>query len=301
MIVNPGEFKTSEVQGKIELLHAAREILDSPVLHPELARILDLGEFTPDVHTEVFVIDLKPFASIYLSKVATLGGEAQDLVAGYYRAVGMSVPKDPDSLSQMLGHYEGLLHSVVQDEEAVMLERITHLRRAFLHEHILPWVPFYLTALKESYPSFAIFSKALIELLRSDVEELNLEIRTRTPLALANRTYLEIDAEPEEMFLDVKALVSPFSSGLILTQKDLLRCASQSGVAARIGTKSFMLETLLGQNPQGVLEWLLGETKRQGLKWKAIEDDFGKVAESWVASTEHTQSYLDTFLTSLEA
>ena len=298
--MSPGEFKASEMLGRIELLHAAREVLDSPELHPELAQVLSLGDFTPDVHTDVFVIDLKPFASIYLSKVATLGGEVQDLVAGYYRAVGMSVPKDPDSLSQMLAHYEGLLHLAIQGEDAVVLERTTHLRRAFLHEHILTWVPFYLIALKESYRSFALFCDSMVELLCHEAEELNLEVKALIPLVLTNRTYLEIQVEPEERFLDVKALVSPFSSGLILTQKDLLRCARESGTVARMGTKSFMLETLLGQSPEGVLEWLLKEAKTQGLKWDALEGDFGKVAESWTTATRYTQSYLEFFLNSLK-
>ena len=288
-----------EVLEKIELLRTAREVLSSSELHPELMQALGLGDFTRDVHTEVFVLDLKPFASIYLSKIATLGGEVQDVIAGYYRAVGMSVPKDPDSMYQMLSHYEGLLHCLVQDEQADLYERTAHLRRAFLHEQILPWIPFYLTALGDSYEFLALFSESLMEFFRFEVEDLNVEVGTLMPLVLAEREFLKATGGPDEMLLDVKALVSPFPSGLILTQKDLFRCARESDAVTRVGTKSFMLETLLGQKPKEVLEWLLNEVKRQRRNWNSLEEEFAKVAESWVCATEHTQRYLEMFLSTL--
>jgi len=44
---------TSELSERIELLKIAREVLVSPKLHPELIAALDLGNYTPEVHTQV--------------------------------------------------------------------------------------------------------------------------------------------------------------------------------------------------------------------------------------------------------
>lgn len=284
---------TSELSERIELLKIAREVLVSPKLHPELIAALDLGNYTPEVHTQVFAIDLKPYASIYLSEVATLGGEARDVAAGYYRAIGLPVPQEPDALFTMFEHYQGLIETLESSKDDLILERVRHLRSAFLFEHLLAWVPFYLTALSESYDHFGLFSEALLEFLRDEVEELELDVIGRLPIVLRDRRFFGDEGLNIEAKSRVSLLVSPFSSGLILSQNDMFRCARETDAVTRPGTKSFMLENLLGDRPKEVLQWLVCECERQEQLWSELASDFGEISHSWLKAVQSTKSYLE--------
>ena len=53
-------------------------------------------------HTDLFVFQLQPYASVYLGAEGMLGGEARDRIAGFWRALGASPPSEPDHLATML-------------------------------------------------------------------------------------------------------------------------------------------------------------------------------------------------------
>ena len=74
-----------------------------------LAAALGLGDLpAASEHTEVFVFQLAPYASVYLGAEGMLGGEARDRVAGFWRALGQAPPAEADHLTLMLALYARL-------------------------------------------------------------------------------------------------------------------------------------------------------------------------------------------------
>ncbi len=58
--------------------------------------------------TELFVFELAPYASIYVGAEGMIGGDARDHVAGFWRALGLVPPTEPDHLSALLAFYASL-------------------------------------------------------------------------------------------------------------------------------------------------------------------------------------------------
>ena len=79
--------------GRWELFRA----LGAVAGHPADARTAGaaLGWAGPDnaEHTEVFVLNCPPYASVYLGAEGGLGGDAADGAAGFWRAIGLTPPR----------------------------------------------------------------------------------------------------------------------------------------------------------------------------------------------------------------
>ena len=62
-----------------------------------------LGWAGPDnaEHTEVFVLNCPPYAAVYLGAEGGLGGDAADRAAGFWRAIGLAPPGEPDHLTAL--------------------------------------------------------------------------------------------------------------------------------------------------------------------------------------------------------
>ena len=87
-----------------------------------LAAALGLDGPVPDEagHTELFLFQLYPYASVYLGPEGQLGGPARDRVAGFWRAVGLTPPAEPDHLAALLG----LLAALADAERAYVLKAL---------------------------------------------------------------------------------------------------------------------------------------------------------------------------------
>ena len=60
-------------------------------------------------HTDLFLFQLYPFASVYLDGQGKMGGEARDRIAGFWRALELSPPSEPDHLTVLLAFYSQIL------------------------------------------------------------------------------------------------------------------------------------------------------------------------------------------------
>ncbi|HSM05886.1 MAG TPA: molecular chaperone TorD family protein, partial [Longimicrobiales bacterium] len=106
-----GSVGTSE---RADLLRALGALSEEP--RPEHQRLADLLEL-PDgpgagEFTDVFVMNLYPYASVHLGEEGMLGGEARDRVAGFWQALGIRPPREPDHLGSLIG----LLAELVERE-----------------------------------------------------------------------------------------------------------------------------------------------------------------------------------------
>src|SRR5918911_4254765 len=131
----------------MELFRALAVLAEPPTVKAaRVAEALELGELpTADEYTELFVFQLYPYASVYLGSEGMIGGEARDRVAGFWRALGQMPPAEPDHLSVMLALYARLCE--LEEEESGGRANWHRARRAFLWEHLLSWLPVYLTKL----------------------------------------------------------------------------------------------------------------------------------------------------------
>ena len=91
-----------------ELLRALGAVADSPVAARAVAGPLGLAPVGEAEHTEVFVLNCPPYASVYLGPDGALGGEGADRAAGFWRALAITPPAEPDHLSALLALYARL-------------------------------------------------------------------------------------------------------------------------------------------------------------------------------------------------
>lgn len=264
----------------MELFRALAALAEAPAAGLEpVAASLDLGPPPPvDVHTELFGMQLVPYASIYLGAEGRIGGEARDRIAGFWRALGAEPPRESDHLSVLLAGYAEL--SAIEAAAAgVGQEAARHRRRTFFHEHLASWLPVYLCKLTQIAPRFyrrwgELLHRALA------VEASRLGPPPAEPIHHRLAPGLPDDAEDRGELLD--ALMAPVRTGFVLTRRDLASAARQIGIGSRIGERRFMLEAMLRQRPQRVGAWLLaycdstlasyargaGALDRQLLFWK---------------------------------
>lgn len=220
-----------------------------------LARLLDLGVVPPQSEwSDLFLFQLHPYASVYLGEDGGIGGEARDRVAGFWRALELEPPAECDHLATMLAFQAELADRRRGAADDAAGERWRHVGRAFLAEHLLSWLPPYLTKLEQVAPEFyRRWGRLLGATLGAEARRLepaaapSMHWRAAPPLAdprrLGGRAFLG-------------SLLAPVRSGLILTRADLERATRDLGLALRLGERRFLLETLLGQAPAPVLAWL---------------------------------------------
>ncbi len=230
----------------MELLRALGALSEPPTpSHARIAAAVGLpGPPRGDEYADVFLFDLYPYASVYLGAEGKLGGQAGDRVAGFWRAVGLAPPAEPDHLGALLGLYAALAERGAPPQW----------RRALLWEHLLSWTPPYLAKLEQTAPPFyRAWARLLGEALRAEAAELG-------PLArpsLAHREAPGLDppgAIGGTAFLD--QLLAPVRTGFVLVRGDLVEAGRRLGLGVRVAERRFVLEALLSQDAPATLGWL---------------------------------------------
>lgn len=247
-----------------ELFRALAIMVEPPgVETARVAELLGLGSAPePWEHTELFVEQLVPHASVYLGPEGKLGGEAGDRVAGFWRALGQPPPEGADHLAALLGLWARLEELEAEAGDAQRGSAWRRARAALLHEHVLSWSGPWLVRLRElAAPVYRewgrLLGRALVEAAGPSDRPPPL------PLHLREAPLLE---PPEEIggeaFLE--QLLAPVRTGMILTRSDLARAAVDLGLGLRIGERRWVLTSFLQQAPGPTLGWLAGEAARQG-------------------------------------
>ena len=98
----------SATPGRAELFRALGAVAGDPADARTACAALGLPVPGNAEHTEVFVLNCPPYASVYLGAEGGLGGEAADRVAGFWRAIGVPPPAEPDHLTALLSLYARL-------------------------------------------------------------------------------------------------------------------------------------------------------------------------------------------------
>jgi TorA maturation chaperone TorD len=250
----------------MELFRALGALCEPPsAAHRRLAEELELpGEPRSDDYAQLFLFQLYPYASVYLGGEGKLGGDARDSIAGFWRALGLVPPAEPDHLAALLGLYAALAEQEqAETDEARRLLR-AQARRALLHEHLLTWTGPYLQKFDEVAPPFY---RAWAGLLRSalDAETEKLGLPEALPVALRVAPELQPpSAVGGAEFLE--QLLAPVRTGLILVRDDLIAAGRKLGLGLRIAERRFVLTALLGQDAAGTLAWLGERTHAESVR-----------------------------------
>jgi len=265
----------------MELVRALGALAEPPTpASVAVASALGLPIPSPDEYTDTFLFQLYPYASVYLGAEGMIGGEAGDRIAGFWRALRLTPPAEPDHLAALLGLYASL-----GDQEASLPEGsarrllVREARKALLWEHLLSWLPPYLDHVEEvAARSYAKWAALLREMLAAEAVQLG-------PPATAPQHLLVAPPLPDprlagaEEFL--KGILAPVRSGFILVRADLARAARELGLGLRLAERAYTLRSLFGQAPEGILAWLSAEAARAAEGPRPIDQRLAPVLGLW--------------------
>ena len=242
-------------------------------------------------YSDLFLFQLYPYASVYLGAEGMIGGTARDRIAGFWHAVGLRPPKEPDHLAALLGLYASLIERAESGESEAEELLSFQAARTLLLEHLCPWVFAWLDRLQELssgfYASWAFLLKRFL------IEELSGEGSSRCADDAVDSGVVSLQhlrdvpslpdprSDGSESF--IKGLLASISSGMIITRADLGRIARSLDLGLRAGERRYALEHLIAQDAKGTLRALVSEAHRQG--------DIHKHRIKWLGeSSEHLSS-----------
>lgn len=278
----------------IELLRALAFLSEPPTpAHAKVADALGLGPLPHQTeYTDCFLLQFYPYASIYLGPEGMMGGVARDRIAGFWRALSLDPPTEPDHLTVMLALYASLVERETTAGDPAAQQAWRNARKAYLWEHLLTWLLPYLLRMQEIGPEFyRRWATLMREVLRSEGETVG--ILERQPLH-----FREASPPPPLEALDLNSLVSwvltPIHSGMLLLRSDLLAAGCQLGLGVRNGERRFVLQELLKENAVEVLGWLAGiaqewETRHRQASVPAIGDWWANRAYATTAALHTLQ------------
>jgi hypothetical protein len=252
--------------------------------HARLAEALGLPEPpTPEEHTEVFLFQSYPYASVHLGDEGMMGGEARERVAGFWRALGLVPPAEPDHLAALLGLYASLAELEAREDEPARRLLRREARTALLWEHLLSWAtPFLRSVRAAAGPAYASWATTLEEALAAEATAL--EAPARLPLAL--REAAEMPSPDEGVDAFVSAVLAPVRSGFVLTRDRVATIAREGGLGLRAQSRTSALRSLLEQDPGGTLRRLSAEAERWGAIHRSTRAPLGDIARFWEERAE---------------
>jgi TorA maturation chaperone TorD len=276
-----------------ELLRALATLAEPPAEHtPRLAQLLGLSAPpAPAAYTDLFVFQQTPYASAYLSPDGMVGGEPRDRIAGFWRALGIEPPHEPDHLATMLGAYAALCDCAAGESEPRRHEALQRARHAFLWEHLLSWVPCYAQSVqRHADEPFVTWARLLLEALFAEAHELGAP--AALPLQLRDVAGL-VDPRQGDPQAFLASVLAPARSGMILTRNGLARGAHALELGLRAGDRRQAVHFLLEQDAAATLGWLAGEARAWLALHQSLATTIGPLADAWAGRAAAAAALLD--------
>lgn len=262
-----------------DLFRALGVLCEPP--EPAHARIAAALGLAPPVdaasYTEVFVFQLMPYAAQYLSADGMLGGEPCDRVAGFWRALRLTPPAEPDHLAALLGLYAAIAERENAEARPGLAGMWREVRCALLWEHLLTWVPMYTTVMATLPSGFhAAWARLLHQALFQEAQALSPP--PATPLHLRDVPQLP---DPGSAGFE-RSLLAPVCSGLLITRRDLADAAASTGLGARPGGRVFTLRALIDQDRAATFAWLAQRAAWWAEQHQNAVPTLGRIAQHWL-------------------
>lgn len=252
---------------------------------PAVATALGIeGLIDPADHTEVFTFHALPYASVYLGADGMLGGESADRVAGFWRALGYPDSDRPDHLAGLLGLYAALGEQEEAEGDLPRRIIVRQARLALLWEHLLPWTGLLCDVVRTVGSSpWVRWAELVDKILMGEAEDrpngLPLHLRSAPP--------------PLDDPLDVRGLLTPVRTGVIITRVDLARGARSLGLGVRLTGRVPTLEALFDQARDEMVAWLADHARAWEDRHRRRLSALGPIGEFWVGRAASTKSILD--------
>lgn len=272
--------------------------------HPRVAAAAGLADWpSPQASSaDLFVLDLLPYAAIYLGPEGMLGGVTVERIAGFWSALGYDPPAEPDHLAALLGLYAALRDGEsgpgTDGGDLAVARRLLmgHARRTLLWEHLLSWVPAFTTAVTTAgSPPHAAWGRLLRTLLLQEAVDLfggsGGPGQWPVPASLREVPALPGPEDGVEAFLT--AVLAPACSGVVLTRRDLATCAADLGLGLRMGGRRFVLLRLLDSDAGAVLAWLSRHAAWWADEHRRLPRELGAIAEHWRVRADATVAALE--------
>lgn len=279
-----------------ELFRALAVVCEGPQAGPVAAA---LGA-RPDTaeHTDLFSFQLPPYASIFLGADGMLGGEPAGRVAGFWQALHLDPPVEPDHLAALLGLYAALVEAEEGETDPARRRLRGEARRALLTEHLAPWIPVYaIAATRVASAGYRPWAEALSAAVLGEAIAADLVGTARGSgtgsLALHLRQ-APPPAEPGDDGLDayLGSLLAPVASGIVVTRRDLVEAARRLGLGLRMGERRFVLSALVKQDPAAVAGWLAEEAGAWAEEHDRLVPVLGDTARFWRERARRTEGHL---------
>jgi TorA maturation chaperone TorD len=279
---------------RADLFRSLAALCEAP--QPEHVRLAELfGWEAPSGvdFASLFVLQVYPYASVHVGAEGMLGGEARDRVAGFWRALHLAPPAEPDHLAALLGMYAALIDAEADETEPARAAMRREARRALLWEHLLSWLMVFTARVEElGSTTYRSWARLLRETLLAEASELG--PAKRLPLHLRVAIGLPVDGAPAGEW--ISALLAPVRSGMLLTRADLVRAARSTGLGLRIGERAFILRALFEQEPTATAAWLTEEAEAWRDRHAAIPE-LGDVGRFWAERAEAAAARLREVIT----
>ena len=263
----------------MELVRTLGVLCEAPAPeHETIASALGIPVPDREEWTRVFVLELPPYASIYLDAEGMIGGEARERVAGFWRALALAPPAEPDHLASLLGLYTALAEAERDEPDPARRALWREARTALLWEHLASWLPLYLDALEAlAGNGYAAWAGLLQDALAGEATRLSPPAGLPAQLRAAPALIVGGETGIDEL---VGALLVPVRTGLVLAPADLGRAAHELWLGSRLGERRTVLRSLLAQEPARTLGWLAAEAQRRAVHPAPFWFD-GEISRFW--------------------
>ncbi len=263
---------------RADLLRALGTLCEAPDPgHVGVAEALGLPADDPNPGT--FLFQVYPYASVYVGAEGMLGGEARDRVAGFWRALGLTPPPEPDHLAALLGLAAALLEDEAAETDPARRAIRRQARAALLWEHVWSWaLPFLRATAAAGGPLHTAWAALTERTLLDELRSLG-DRPANLPACLRDAPgFPGDDAGLDDLLV---AVLAPVRSGIVLTRDDLTRAGRELGVGVRIGERRFILRSMLEHDPAGTLAWLAGEAVGWADVHAGTHGELGVIATFW--------------------
>lgn len=272
----------SRTAERAELIRGLGVLCERPgPASPQIAAALGLPGPDPVEYTDLFVHQLPPYASIYVDGEGKIGGEARSRIAGFWLAMNLTPPSEPDHLATLLGLWASITQETVGEGQPERRSLLEHAAVTLVWEHLASWLGPYLGRVAELSENFGPWAELLAAVVGDTLKGVS------PPDSPVHLTDEPKDLQgPDDL---VAYLLTPIRSGLVLTRTDLKRAASDLALGARVGERAFELRSLIEQDVHAVSAWIATEANRQAGLYSA-----GSVAsaigEVWLRRATRTHS-----------
>ncbi|MDH3223137.1 MAG: molecular chaperone TorD family protein [Gemmatimonadota bacterium] len=280
----------------MEVYRALGLLIEAPTVeHGAVAAALDLPPPPePAIHGNEVAFQRYPYASVYLGEEGKLGGEARARIAGFWHALGLEAPDEPDHISALLSLATGLTKAEHAETDPARGALLKEARSALLWEHVHSWCVPYLESFRTS-PSayYRAWGDLVRRVIRQELSEGPYPLHLPQALNAAGELTLVDPRKGDSGAGFVPELLAPVRSGLVVLRSDLADLADALNLAMRAGERAYALSSFLAQDPGKTLEWLAGFASRWAARLE--EGDAGRqdpVVAWWVRRARSTAALL---------